>query len=318
MANTKEKIDALVKRLTPIQKRLELLVDKVATTTETSNAFWNGVKRETSELYDGFRVVYAEWTELHMPIEYNKNIVRQLGTINGRKLSPPPNDVKTREFVGSKKNKKTIDKLVDENIKDYWTGLGKGEKILNKLYNLAQQVKIKEKEFKQTAKEGFEEKGSIGGAKKKLLKKLLDAYDDGKFVAIIDKNGDLRQYKATTYAELLARTYMNEAFTAGTINTAQAVGSDLVQVSSHNTKTAYDAQFEGKIFSLSGKDPDFPKATDLPPFHPNCLHVITVVIKEALEVNGTLKEYSDFSKGKRKSLSFKKSFIPVDKRTLVA
>lgn len=50
---------------------------------------------------------------------------------------------------------------------------------------------------------------------------------------------------------------------------------DLVEVSSHNTDCDICKEFEGKVYSISGKHKEYPKLERKPPFHPGCRHYIT-------------------------------------------
>lgn len=104
-----------------------------------------------------------------------------------------------------------------------------------------------------------------------------------------------------------------EANNTAVINTALDVGADLVQVSSHNTDTPLCQEFEGKIYSISGKDPDFPALEEIPPFHPNCLHSLTVVFREVLERRG-IDDYIAFSNGQTETHPTRESHIPVSER----
>lgn len=98
---------------------------------------------------------------------------------------------------------------------------------------------------------------------------------------LIDEFGDKpfrvgkRRFSADTYAELVARTKIAEAQTAGSINRIIESGNDLVMVSAHGAKDGCGF-YEGKIFSISGLSNKYPSLSNLPnggpPFHPNCRH----------------------------------------------
>ena len=70
------------------------------------------------------------------------------------------------------------------------------------------------------------------------------------------------------------------------MNTSLQYGNDLVQVSVHAMNEPPGDicyQYQGRVFSISGNDPNFPQLTDRPPFHPNCEHVLLPVDKETLQ-----------------------------------
>jgi len=74
--------------------------------------------------------------------------------------------------------------------------------------------------------------------------------------------------------------------------------------------------FEGKIFSISGKDPRFPPLTDTSPYHPMCLHLMYPTFESAMQVQGTLESFSAFSKGEVNRPPIPASFIPIGDRKI--
>lgn len=89
---------------------------------------------------------------------------------------------------------------------------------------------------------------------------------------LLDRGG--RKWALGRYGEMLARTHILQANNEATINRAQEIGSDIVQISDHNTTTPLCQEFEGNIYSLSGNSANYPQLPDEPPFHPNCEHFI--------------------------------------------
>lgn len=89
-----------------------------------------------------------------------------------------------------------------------------------------------------------------------------------------------RQWKLSTYAQLVIRTTTAEAVAQGTSDAVIAAGRDLVRISDHTCDHHPSdpehpcRELEGKTFSLTGVTPDFPRLPLLPPFHPNCRHVM--------------------------------------------
>jgi hypothetical protein len=173
---------------------------------------------------------------------------------------------------------------------------------MNRAISQTQQILLSEKQINNIVFDSFQKTGTTGGgpinlgyqqdtrgAKVNLQKAFLEKTKNQEgYITVINKNGKPMKFSISDYADMVATTKIREAQTQGTVNLALQYGSDLVQVSSHNTETEFDAQFEGKVFSLSGNDPDFPEATYLPPFHPRCKHSITVIFREGMEANGSL------------------------------
>jgi len=91
-----------------------------------------------------------------------------------------------------------------------------------------------------------------------------------------------RKFSPTYYAELVARTQTREAVTEGSINQGVEWGADLVTMSKHVGACDKCTPYEGRTFSVDGRNPDFPKLERRTPIHPNCRHVMLPRFSEAL------------------------------------
>lgn len=302
-------------KLSRIERNIDKIIAEMASTSETSNVYWSRINREVRAQYEEARKITKELVNDTIPKIYSQQVKEQLTRIKYKNL-PVQKMVNYKDFISTNMVKQSIWSLLNETISTYNAGYLSGEKTLTRLASLTQQVLLSEKEVEKQISKGFIKEGKIYGSKKRLQKEFMKKSLDGKYITIFDKNGKQEQWKIKAYTELVARTKLHEASTQAVINTSAAVGADLIQVSSHNTQTAYDAQFEGKIFSLTGNDPDFPAVEDLPPFHPNCRHTISIVFKEALAQQGTLQKYIDFSNGEIEEHPTRRSFIPVSERKL--
>jgi len=119
---------------------------------------------------------------------------------------------------------------------------------------------------------------SRGELSKKVFDYLLNQIDDEGFVEI---NGKF--YNPRKYAKMVARTEIRKAQTEATKDLCQQYNNDLIQVSDHGTDCEICQEIEGNIYSLSGRDPEYEMMPiDFPP-HPNCLHSILPVSREAIE-----------------------------------
>lgn len=104
--------------------------------------------------------------------------------------------------------------------------------------------------------------------------------------AFVDKAG--RNWSLHTYASMVTRTTSRQAEVLAVITADPE--HDLYKISSHGTTCALCAPYEGRVYSKSGTDPDFPplaaafgKVDPAGPddlsntwlnIHPNCLHVL--------------------------------------------
>lgn len=104
--------------------------------------------------------------------------------------------------------------------------------------------------------------------------------------AFVDRAG--RRWSLHTYCTMVSRTTLRQAEVLSVL-TADP-GQDLYKISSHGTTCALCAPYEGRVYSRSGTDPDFPPlcaafgkvdadgpdslANSWLNIHPNCLHVL--------------------------------------------
>lgn len=328
MAKFTKELASLEKRLTKIERELREVSIIISTTDEISNLFWSKLKKRASKAYEEARIIFKDWNYSNIPETYKKTIQGQIRRIKNIQFKPKV-DIKQKSFLNKDLTKQTISTILEDSISSFYSGTQIGEGKLNRLMGATQQLNIKEKKINQAVKKGFVEggegvidfnkkvgRGSVYGVQRSLQKELLKSSLNGEYITIIDKNGKPRNYNIKSYSRLVARTKLIETQSSATVNLSMEYESGLVQVSSHNTLTPYDAQFEGKVFDLTGKNPRFPTATDLPPFHPNCEHTITVFFEDALNEN-QLSEISDFSKGKIEAHPTMPGHTPISERKFV-
>ena len=268
-------IDELLGNLKTLQKRLQKKVLEIASSNETSISFWSKMQRDVKYLYEGMRFVFTGWTE-NIPKEYYSAISQ---SIKDLKAIGFKSSIKITEIQNMHASSQHINTLLNDSISNFNMALDNGRKKINQVLRSTQQLNITENQVNQDISQGFEEGGSTFYSKRKLRDDLLGRIADGSTVKVIDINGKERNYDVNDYAEMVARTKLREAQTAGVIQTAMAVNEDLVAVSS-NPGCDICNDYAGKIFSISGNDPDFPQLDDNPPFHPNCRHSLTIYVKD--------------------------------------
>lgn len=89
----------------------------------------------------------------------------------------------------------------------------------------------------------------------------------------VDKGG--RRWPLDTYTEMVARTTTREAVSWGTATRLREAGDDLVTITEHADACTLCLDYEGQTYSLSGDTEGYDVLDQLPPFHPNCRHVLT-------------------------------------------
>ena len=115
---------------------------------------------------------------------------------------------------------------------------------------------------------------------------LVERLQAAGVTAFVDRAG--RRWSLSTYGAMVCRTTSRQAEVLAALTADE--GQDLYQISSHGTTCPLCAPYEGRVYSKSGKDPDFPPLAmafgkvdpDGPDelsntylnIHPNCWHVI--------------------------------------------
>ena len=144
----------------------------------------------------------------------------------------------------------------------------------------------------------------------KQLPGFVEALRREGVTAFVDKAG--RHWSLHTYCSMVSRTTSRQAEVLAVL-TADP-GHDLYQISSHNTTCELCAPYEGRVYSKSGIDPDFPPlaaafgkvdpngpdtlANTWLNIHPNCLHVL-IPWTPAGRTTEEIQKIKDFSNPKK-------------------
>ncbi len=137
-------------------------------------------------------------------------------------------------------------------------------------------------------------KFATGNTIKQMQKELVNNLIDGGLTSIKDKLG--RNIPISVYAETLARSIVAETQNTCVKNTMKEHNKDLVKMSKHYTACPVCVPYEGRVYSLSGKDTRFPSINTIPGFkagynniHPRCRHRITPYIEKYNDVEKDIK-----------------------------
>jgi hypothetical protein len=317
MSDTTKRAADLLKQLEGVTKELDSIINDIATTSETSNRYWLQVQRDIRAQYEIARKIADEWTRDNLDAVYFGRIEKQLAALKEQTIKVE--NINYDDFVAQHGIVQSFEAILNDTLLSYRNGFKMGETTLIRLSRLTQQVLLSEKQINRQIAEGYLEGGSVKSSKIKLRDELLKKALDGKTITIINKNGEQEQWNVDTYAELVARTKIMEASSQSVLDTAHYLNEDLVQWSAHNTLCEICAPYEGRIFSISGDSEDFPELEATPPddTHPNCAHVLTVVVPEFLKANGSYDDYVDFSNGDSEDHpGMGEGWIPVSEREL--
>lgn len=106
----------------------------------------------------------------------------------------------------------------------------------------------------------------------RLARRLVDEGVTDALTGFVDRAG--RRWSLPSYAAMVARTTTREAMTAATTNRLREHGVDLVTITRHPHAADECTPYDGRTFSLDGATAGYPILDRLPPFHPNCAHVV--------------------------------------------
>lgn len=125
---------------------------------------------------------------------------------------------------------------------------------------------------------------ATGSGPLRMTRQFVEALRREGVTAFVDRAG--RRWSLHTYGSMVLRTTSRQAEVLATLTKDPA--QDLYKISSHNTTCKLCAPYEGRVYSASGTDPDFPPLADafgkMDPagpnslanswlnIHPNCLH----------------------------------------------
>lgn len=176
-----------------------------------------------------------------------------------------------------------VNVLVDQLTIDLLGANDSMQKNITRFIRSTQQKIIEDTQISRMVAQGIIE----GQTRRNISDRIYDEFQkrltDGRLIVI---NG--RNYDPEAYSKMVARTRFMEASNQASVNSALQYGLDLVQVSVHSGACPICQPFQGKIYSISGADKDFPLLDQRPPYHPHCRHVLLPINRESLEERGLL------------------------------
>lgn len=318
----KAKTKELSSQLDKHTKKLDNIISGGLKNATSKKSYWNKVNAQITKEYKEMKTLYNSWAKTQIPEVYRETVRDLMTSLNKQKTLANRMKSNFTSVVTSPESSRMMKSLYIAAQNDYLDALVAGKNNLLKLTKKTRQAILAEKAINSTIYEAIAS-GNImsntvlknSGTLANLLKEYSEVIDGKKYV-IVGKGKKKRRYSPKYYSEMVTRVKFHEAQAYGTLKVCENYGTDLVQVSNHNTKTPICMKYENKIFSISGKDKRFPKLDMTPPFHVNCLHLLFPIFIESMEVDGTLDKWSSFSKGGSASPPGKTSYIPLANRGL--
>lgn len=277
------------KRFTPLEKKITVheakiskILNKAIAEPKRTGAFWNAIRIEIHKEYIEIGKLYSKWSKIEIPKAYKVFLKDNMAKVSRLKSITKIAKQNFSKLANNTASTQIVSALVMDSISDMAGALTMGNLRINRLTRLTQQTLVDEFLIDTAVGEAYEA-GNLRIAtvlkrKGTVANSLVTQAKNGRWVSIIDKNGVTRTYSARYYAEMVSRVKFHEAQSQSALVVANNYETDLVRVSSHNTTTKICMPFEGKIYSISGKDKRFPMLQETSPYHTNCYAKNTQVL----------------------------------------
>jgi hypothetical protein len=307
---TDERIKYTMTKISNISNILFSKIKQAVLSKDDSIAFWGGLSREIRQQFNNLKLAFKNHYSKIIVIEYLENYKKEINRIKQYK-SIDKSKMDFKKMLKSVSHKRIINSIISNGVNSFNTGIDTASKKINSLMNNIQLSLTKQKKISIQALSAkdknkliddmmaqFKSEGYEGTLLKDFKAALAEFAIDEDYIVITDKNGKPRKYEIKDYAKMVIRTKIIETAAAGTINIALDIGSDLVQVSDHNTDCEICEPVEGNVYSISGNDPDFPIMDFTLPIHPNCFSIDTEIY-----TNNGWKYFFELNKSKDKCLT---------------
>jgi hypothetical protein len=263
---------------TAYQTIMQRLVD--ADARGTSAAFERRLLQDVAQILIQLDNDSREWIETQIPLIYQngqQDAIRQLS------LQGMDTDGLTARITGIHRS------AVETIAENMYADLRAAERMVGRRI----QDTIRQAGIEATAR-GL----STGETVRQRKKHLQDLLGQRGIQSITDQSG--RTWRLDSYAEMVARTTQREATNLGSINQGVDAGLDLVVMSEHWPTCDICAQYQGRVYSVSGADSRFPSLNETAfgegysTIHPNCRHVVLPWV-EQLATDAERQRYLDRS-----------------------
>jgi len=243
---------------------LEVLADASANMLSRQRAVAH--LRQYQVILANLRDEAAAWIELNIPRAYSIGL--QFADLGIRNVRRAGINLRRREReVFSQVHREAVAAIVEEMLRTTDLALAQMGRRVDDLFR---RIGIEE-----VAKGIVEGKARIE-VSRQIKERLLR---EGRPV-FLDRRG--RVWDLDRYSEMVARTTTREAMTQGTINRLREHGIQLAQVSAHQARD-FCIYYENVIVSIGPEPhPVYPPISAIgggPPFHPNCVHVLTPFVE---------------------------------------
>jgi len=274
----------LAKKLKKVEDDIYRLLIRSMANAEMSTAYWNIQKVKLNVLYKEMNILFADWAKVQVPARYKRSLKLIAQRISATESIINIGRKGLTDLLATNASTQIVFGLYNSAVESFLSSSLAGRRALRNLFISTQQTLVNESLVNVAVATGFQ-MGDLRQAKT-LLKSIFESPGWNTVENKYFVQAGSKRYKAHYYAEMVARTKFHQAHSQATLMQANNYGTDLVQISSHNTTTAICIPFEGNIYSVKGGHPVFPPLSDTPPYHPNCLHLMYPTFESGLIAQG--------------------------------
>lgn len=257
--------------------------------------YWKTKLNEIDRIIKEAKERWANFVAVEIPTAFR---------IEARKVQATYTKARFKRKAGRKWQPQAIRAVEDITILRLFDGLDAGRRDIARLFHLRQlvaidrakindalAVQLKEARLGAGPLSEFEaadaiRQGLIGdgaGTPRAVRNEVLNALEkkigkEGKII-VEQANGRRVHFRPETFAKKIARRGVATAQSRAALNTILEFGQDLLRITDHATNTPICLPFEGRVYSISGRHPDYPALVNLPPYHDNCQHGIAPFIE---------------------------------------
>lgn len=117
-----------------------------------------------------------------------------------------------------------------------------------------------------------------GVSRRQATQDAVAELTEQQIIGIIAKNGAMIPIQA--YMANVIQYNQRKAHVQGALNRIKENNMDLVYVNEVGITCEYCAMYQGRVYSISGNDPRFPKLDVEPPYHSHCVHSLSAWVED--------------------------------------
>ena len=248
---------------------------------------------EVNQIIRGLDPIAREWSKEAVVYAYKSGVA-----MSGNELQKIANILKV-DF-DAPIHRSAVNVLADNTTMDFLSANATMMKNIDRFLLTTQQRLIEDQAISKMIAEGIISGETRRAVSDRIYREFQKRMVDEQFIVI---NG--RHYRPDYYAELVARTRTVEAANQGAINTSLYYENDLMQVSAHSDACEECQPIQGRVYSISGTNDDFPALDTIEiPVHPHCRHFLVPVNELILRERGEYEGLAKISRSQEKIKTF--------------